>query len=76
MPLSALDVKALVAIGALTVLEIFALMSGIDGQLFSLVVAAIAGLGGFVIGSEAALITLRKLGERFLEDHEFRPRSR
>jgi len=42
---------AIVCALCLTGLEIMALMKGIDGQLFALVIAAIAGLGGFNLGS-------------------------
>jgi len=42
---------AIVSALCLTGLEITALMKGIDGQLFALVIAAIAGLGGFNLGS-------------------------
>jgi len=38
-----------VAIVALVVLECFALSRGINGTLFTLVVAAVAGLGGFEV---------------------------
>ena len=39
----------LTAIGCLTLLEIIALYKGIDGTLFSIIIAAIAGLAGLVI---------------------------
>lgn len=38
------------AIVAITVLEIVALLKGIDGTLMATVVAAIAGLGGYTLG--------------------------
>ena len=37
------------AICCLTLLEIVALMNGIDGTLLMIVIAAIAGMGGWVI---------------------------
>ena len=43
-------VKTCVAIGALTTLEMTALIMQVDGALFVPVVAAIAGLAGFEIG--------------------------
>jgi len=43
-------VKAIVAISCLTVLEMTALIMGVDGAVFSVVIAAIAGLGGYTIG--------------------------
>ena len=41
-------IKVLAAIGSLTILEAIALVSGINGTLFGVVVAAIAGLGGYM----------------------------
>ena len=43
-------VKSCVAIGALTTLEMTALIMQIDGALFLPVAAAIAGLAGFELG--------------------------
>lgn len=40
----------LVAMGIIGGLEITALLMGVDGQLFSVVVAIIAGLGGYAAG--------------------------
>ena len=40
-------ISVIVAIISLTVLELYALSCGIDGQLFSLVVAMIGGLAGY-----------------------------
>ncbi len=40
----------LVAIGSITILEVVALMKGIDGQVLSTVFAIIAGLGGYTVG--------------------------
>ena len=37
------------AIISLTILEIYALSQGINGSLFTIVIAAIAGLGGYII---------------------------
>ena len=42
---------AIAAIIGITVLESLALLQGIDGTLFVLAVAAIAGLGGYVLPS-------------------------
>lgn len=39
----------MMAIGGIVILEAIALSKGINGTLFTLVVAAIAGLGGWVI---------------------------
>jgi len=44
-------VKSLVAISCLTCLEMTALIMGVDGALFGVVIAAIAGLGGYTVGS-------------------------
>lgn len=38
----------LAAIASITILEVYALKQGIDGSLLSVVVAVIAGLGGYV----------------------------
>lgn len=43
-------IKACFAIGCLTVIESIALLKGVDGALFAVVIAAIAGLGGYTIG--------------------------
>lgn len=40
-------IKVLFAMGCITLLEAVAMMQGIDGSLLGLVVAAIAGLGGY-----------------------------
>jgi len=45
-------VKAITAIACLTTLEIVALVQGVDGALFGIVIAAIAGLGGYVMGGQ------------------------
>ena len=42
---------SLVAIGAITLLELVALWKGIDGKLFALAIAGIAGAGGFTLRS-------------------------
>ena len=39
----------IVAIACITIIEIVALLKGINGVLFSLVIAAISGLGGYQI---------------------------
>lgn len=41
---------ACVAIGGIVILESIALFCGVDGTLFGVCVAAIAGLGGFIVG--------------------------
>ena len=43
------DIKALCAIGGIVVLESIALMKGIDGTILTMVVATLAGLGGYYI---------------------------
>jgi len=40
----------IIAIICIAVLETIALVIGIDGQVFSTVIAVIAGLGGYTIG--------------------------
>jgi len=42
-------VLTIFAMAMLTILELYALYKGIDGQIFSLVVAVIAGLAGYKI---------------------------
>lgn len=42
----------LAAIGSITILELVALMCGVDGTLFALVLAIIAGLAGFKVGGK------------------------
>lgn len=44
-----MPLKSLFAMGCITVLEIYALHKGIDGSILSVVVAALAGLGGYEI---------------------------
>ena len=46
--------RAYAAIAAITILEIVALLRGVDGAVLSLVVASLAGLGGYVIGARRA----------------------
>jgi len=43
---------AVSAIGAITIIELFALYCGIDGALLTGVVGVIAGLGGFIVGAK------------------------
>jgi len=43
------DLKALCAIGGIVVLESIALMKGIDGTILTMVMATLAGLGGYYI---------------------------
>jgi len=45
-------VRSIVAIGALTTLEMTALIMEIDGVTLSLVIGAIAGLGGYELGKK------------------------
>lgn len=46
-------IKALVAMGCITVLEAVALLQGINGALLSLGLAALAGLGGYALGKRS-----------------------
>jgi len=46
-------IKSIVALGCITALESLALYLGIDGQALSIVVAALAGLGGYALGKKA-----------------------
>lgn len=41
--------KALMAMGCISVLEAVALLQGINGTVYSLVIAALAGLGGYAL---------------------------
>ena len=41
------DIKVLCAIGGIVILESIALMKGIDGTILTMVVATLAGLGGY-----------------------------
>lgn len=41
--------RAIVAIVCISTLEVVALLNGIDGAVFGIVIAAIAGLGGYEI---------------------------
>lgn len=43
-------IKALAAMGCITILEAVALVNGINGTLLSLGLAALAGLGGYALG--------------------------
>jgi len=40
----------IIAIISIAVLEVIALLKGIDGQIFATVISIIAGLGGYTIG--------------------------
>jgi len=42
--------KATTAIIAIVILEALAIWKGIDGALFGIAIAAITGLGGYVVG--------------------------
>lgn len=44
-------IVASTAIAGLVIMECVALMNGINGTLYTLVVAAVAGIGGFLIPS-------------------------
>jgi len=44
--------KTIIAIVAITILESIALLKGVNGALLSICIAAIAGLGGYEIGSK------------------------
>ncbi|RLJ01537.1 MAG: hypothetical protein DRP08_05400 [Candidatus Aenigmatarchaeota archaeon] len=44
-------ITAVFAIAGIVVLELYALSKGLDGKLFGLVIAAIAGLGGYSLGA-------------------------
>jgi hypothetical protein len=46
-----ISVVAIVVLGAL---EALALIKGVDGAIFGIVIAAISGLGGYEIGSRKA----------------------
>lgn len=46
-------IKAIFAMGCIAAIEITMLIMGINGQIATLVVGAIAGLGGFAIGKMA-----------------------
>jgi len=46
------NVTIISAIVSLTIIEIAALMQGVDGQVLSLVVGAVAGLGGLIGGKK------------------------
>ena len=41
------DIKTLCAIGGIVILESIALIKGIDGTILTMVVATLAGLGGY-----------------------------
>ena len=45
------NIVAISAIAALVILECFALANGINGTIFTMVVAIIAGLGGYMVKS-------------------------
>jgi len=45
------DMKAICAIGGIVILESIALMKGIDGTILTMVVATLAGLGGYYMRS-------------------------
>ena len=44
--------QAIVAMVCITVIEIFAIYNKIDGTILSAVIAAIAGLGGYIVGKK------------------------
>jgi len=43
------DIRAISAICGIVILESFAIMNGIDGTILTMVVATLAGLGGYYI---------------------------
>ena len=51
--------KAIIAMLLIAILELFAIWRGVDGALFGVVIAAIAGLGGYEL---RAVITKKKGG--------------
>jgi len=53
------DLKGIVAIGGIVVLESIALMKGIDGTILTMVVATLAGLGGYYVRGQVDDILLR-----------------
>ncbi|MCD6137169.1 MAG: hypothetical protein J7J91_01080 [Deltaproteobacteria bacterium] len=62
------DIKAIVAIGGIVVLESIALMKGIDGTILTMVVATLAGLGGYYIRGKRED---EKTFDESTEDYEF-----
>ena len=44
----------IIAIISVVILEIVALIKGIDGQIFATVISVIAGLGGYTIGKKVS----------------------
>ena len=58
-------IKVLFAIAALTILEVCALLKGINGQVFATIVAVIAGLAGYTLSAAVkARSTGRSTGDR------------
>jgi hypothetical protein len=53
------DILVLAAMICITMLEAGALVAGIDGQLFSTVIAIIAGLAGYVVKAQAVPSRIR-----------------
>ena len=45
-------IKACVAMGCVTIIEVYAISQGIDGTALAAVVAALTGLGGYAIGKK------------------------
>ncbi len=54
------DIKGIAAIGGIVILESIALMNGIDGTILTMVVATLAGLGGYFVRGIRDDILLRK----------------
>ena len=55
------DMKAICAIGGIVILESIALMKGIDGTILTMVVATLAGLGGYYMrGSVDGVLSKRE----------------
>lgn len=57
------DYSAITAIIAITILEAIALFNGVNGTYFALVLAAIAGLGGYQLRNARFTQDLKKLLE-------------
>jgi len=54
------DIRCLFAISGIVILESFAIMNGIDGTILTMVVATLAGLGGYYMRGGVNDILLRK----------------
>ena len=54
------DIRAISAICGIVILESFAIMNGIDGTILTMVVATLAGLGGYYMRGGVDGILQRK----------------